>query len=256
MSSIRRAIYGRSWLQPLFEKMLTVSLGGMNYCNVDIEHNGELGVLKRLLGRNESTVIFDVGANAGQYYGCVRKILGPSVVIHAFEPSKEAYRLLGGKCDGDSSVFINNHALGSSPGKATLHCNTPGGSGSSIHRKDFPNAVHDYPLTESIEVLTLDDYVANHPVPEISLLKIDVEGFELEVLRGATRSLREGLIKRIQFEFGEGSVNSGTHFKSFFELLSDQFRLYRVVADGLRPIDRYSLVLEQFVTANYYAELR
>lgn len=82
-------------------------------------------------------------------------------------------------------------------------------------------------------------------------MKLDVEGHELAVLKGGKQMLDDGKIHVIQFEFGGCNIDSRTYFQDFFYLLSPGFRIYRIVKDGLFPIEEYSEDLEVFKTTNY-----
>jgi hypothetical protein len=68
--------------------------------------------------------------------------------------------------------------------------------------------------------------------------------------------LLEGRISAIQWEFGGCNIDSRTFFRDFFYLLDDQYRIYRVVKDGIYPVARYWENLEIFDTVNYFAERR
>lgn len=251
---MKSLLYGRLALQPVFEKMLTISVGGMNLGNVDLHGNGEAWLLSRLARYQATPVIFDVGANIGEYALAALAAGSWQPSIHCFEPSSAAFVKLAERLGSHRSVTLNNIGLSSTDGAAgVLHCNTPGGSGSSLIAKDLPDGHYAYPLQEKVSLRTLDAYVTDHGVSRVDLLKIDVEGLELEVLRGASAAIDAGVIDRIQFEFGEGSVTAGTNFRDFYELLNPNFMLSRLVKDGLRPISRYSVMLEQYATGNYVA---
>lgn len=254
MHSIKKIIYGRIGLQPLFEKALSVSIGGMNLGNMDIEHNGEQWLIKEIGRRDPYPVIFDVGANIGGYAQVAVDTIGERLTMHCFEPSPAAFQQLEARFAGTRNVVLNNIGLGAVDGETrTLLCNTLGGTGSSIVSKEVPDGQWKYPLREQVQLRTLDAYVEQAGIRHISLLKIDVEGLELEVLRGSACSLTGSMIDCIQFEFGEGALAARTYFRDFYELLSPHYRLGRLVANGWRPIHKYSVTLEQFVTGNYLA---
>ena len=85
-------------------------------------------------------------------------------------------------------------------------------------------------------------------------LKIDVEGFELEVLRGAQRMLSEGRIVAIQFEFNEMNVVGRVFVGDFFHLLGPTYTLYRLLPHGLMPIiGQNHWWNEQFIYQNLFA---
>ena len=93
-----------------------------------------------------------------------------------------------------------------------------------------------------------------HGVDKIDLLKIDVEGFELQVLLGAQRMLSEGRIDAIQFEFTQLNVVSRVFVDDFFRLLGTGYTLHRLLPHGLMPmIDKNHWSNEQFGYQNLFA---
>lgn len=80
---------------------------------------------------------------------------------------------------------------------------------------------------------------------------MDIEGHELYALKGASTLLSEKRISNIQIEFGGCNIDSRTYFKDFWNLLHNDFNVYRVLQDGLWEITKYSERLECFVTSNF-----
>ena len=104
-----------------------------------------------------------------------------------------------------------------------------------------------------ISVTTLDAFVAERGIERIDLLKVDVEGGELEVLRGATDTLQRKMINAIHFEFNETNVVSRVFMKDFYEMLPD-YDFYRMLPDGLVPMGiYYPIIAEIFAYQNIAA---
>ncbi len=104
-----------------------------------------------------------------------------------------------------------------------------------------------------VDVIDLDTFVAENDISQIDLLKIDTEGHELEVLKGASNLLRENRVRAIQFEFNEMNVVSGVFFRDFYQLLPN-YKFYRMLRDGLSPLGSYSpLWCELFAFQNIVA---
>ena len=145
--------------------------------------------LKRV-GVAPATVI-DVGANVGQFAVAMAKTF-PGVAIHSFEPGPETAASLRKNVASLPGVVVYPLALGERKGKASLNVNTHSHSSSILplaqaHMDAFPGAVT--AGTVEVEVATLDGIFSDIEIKSPSLLKLDVQGYELAVLKGAAGTL-------------------------------------------------------------------
>jgi FkbM family methyltransferase len=122
---------------------------------------------------------FDIGANIGAKTEIFLK-LGARVI--AFEPQSECIKELHSRLGANARLVTINAAVGSCPGQATLF--TRGHSTCSSLLEEWEGVVED---TVEVQVTTLDDSLARYGVPQYC--KIDVEGFELEVIKGLSRPI-------------------------------------------------------------------
>jgi FkbM family methyltransferase len=209
-------------------------------------------VLKSLQPGRKPLTIFDVGANRGQY---LQLALTQPAVIHAFEPSSAAFAALASRFAGRSNVVLNNLALGSEPGRRNLYYDVAGSELSSLYPRQIEH--HGISLTncEAVQVDTLDHYCHTRGIEHIDLLKLDVEGHELEVLKGAAQMFDRSQIAMVSFEFGGCNVDSRTFVRDFFDFFTFRhMHLSRVTAFGrLRRIPGYQESLEQFRTTCFVA---
>jgi FkbM family methyltransferase len=199
-------------------------------------------------------VFFDVGANKGLY---TKEILTQyahtTTEIHLFEPSKElTAKYLN---FADNRVRVNNFALSNSTGTGLLY-KVPGNSGlNSLTKRRLDHFDVTMDEVEEINTITLDDYTEKYNIKFIDLIKIDVEGHELDVLKGADRNLKENRIRCIQFEFGGCNIDTKIFFQNFWYLLNNQynFQIFRIAPFGIKQIKKYTELDEIFLTTNFLA---
>lgn len=106
---------------------------------------------------------------------------------------------------------------------------------------------------EEVQINTVDKYVSENEIKNIDILKLDVEGHELDVFIGAYETLKESKCRFIQFEFGGCNIDTKTYFQDFWYLFNDiGYKIYRITPSGyLHKIQSYKEVYEQFVTTNF-----
>jgi FkbM family methyltransferase len=209
-------------------------------------------VLRKLTSGPHPLVIFDVGANRGQY---LQLALAKPAVIHAFEPSSAAFADLANRFGNRSNVVLNNVALGREPGEQVLYYDSPGSELSSLYPRRVEHHGHQFTHSEPVQVDTLDNYCAKQAIAHIDLLKLDVEGHELAVLQGASQMFERQQISMVSFEFGGCNIDSRTFLRDFFHFFAaHRMQLARVTAFGsLHPIPQYDETLEQFRPTTFVA---
>ncbi|MHB8747307.1 MAG: FkbM family methyltransferase [Gammaproteobacteria bacterium] len=219
--------------------------------------SGERVVLDRLAMKHMTRYcVFDVGANKGQFASEVLSVLGAqSVDLHCFEPSPSTYHILVGTLQRYPAVHLNNEALGKEVGRAALYSDKVGSGLASLTRRRLDHFGITFSRTEDVMVNSVDTYCAMHGIEHIDLLKIDVEGHELDVLNGAQAMFKAGTIDTVTFEFGGCNIDTRTYFQDFFYFFSAQnMTIYRIAPSGyLMRIEKYSEMDEQFRTTNYVA---
>jgi FkbM family methyltransferase len=244
-------IGGRRSVQPVFRTLHEAALRGRGFGIAGVEQSGELRLLERLArDRPAIATVFDVGSNVGDWALAAAR-LWPDAVIHAFEPTSTTFALLQDRTAG-LRVSCARAAVGSVPGKATIFAVAGQPGLNSLYERDLSVQHLRMDASEVVEVITLDEYCAANGIASIDLLKLDVEGHELDVLKGAQGLLKGGGIEAIQFEFGGTNIDSRTYLRDFVRLLSPDYSISRVLVDGLEAL-RYAETEEVFVTANYFA---
>jgi FkbM family methyltransferase len=145
----------------------------------------------RQMGIRPATII-DIGANIGQFSVAAAKVF-PGSQIWAFEPIPESFALLHKNLRAVPGAHLTQCALGAASEKMAMNVNSHRHSSSllalgEVHSAAFPFAREEDKV--QVEVKTLDSLVGQMNLEPITLLKVDVQGFEAQVIRGATQSLK------------------------------------------------------------------
>lgn len=224
------------------------------------QDSGEIGALKFVANslphshRSDDSplVVFDVGANDGEYLNCASGIFGARMSAYAFEPQKLCFANLESGFGGDARVRLVNAALGKTKRTSELFLDDAG-SGLASLRMDPMQA---QPRSQAVAVTTVDSFCRENSIGHIDLLKIDTEGYEMEVLQGASSMIESGKISFVQLEFGETFLRTPHHFLDVWLLLSARYTAYRILRHGLVGIPCYSADLEIYKTANFLFQMK
>ena len=225
-----------------------------------VDSSGESAALELVRSRSQGSLcIFDVGANCGEYAELSLQVLKEQAgAIHSFEPSPVAFGELTRRLHGQPAVHLVPVALGETREQRLLYADQPGSPLASLTKRNLDHFGIAVTHADQISVTTVDAYCAEHGVERIDLLKLDVEGHELDVLRGARRMLAERRIRLLTFEFGGTNIDTRTYVRDFFELLMPLGAngLYRIMPRGrLFHLPTYDETLEAFRTTNFLVVL-
>ena len=186
---------------------------------------GELRVFSTLL--SPGNVFLDVGANCGMYSIIANNRLGPGGRIFAFEPNPTVRELLTAnlrKRDQGPAITILSTAIGNSVGEVTFSC-----SDDSAYSGLGHTGRSEVAATIRVASSTLDHFVREQALPRVDVMKVDVEGFEAEVLSGGSALLSAPNAPAIMIEVadenlaGRGSSESAVlgQLRSFgYEILA------------------------------------
>ena len=211
----------------------------------------EVKVLAGFL-REPPRLAVDIGGNVGEYTAELRK-LGRDLDIVVFEPSQTNTGKLGQRFGGDPRIAIVPCALSDEAGAATLFSDTPGSGLGSLTQRRLEERGIAFDTAEAVTTLRFEDHwrgqLARRP---LDLVKIDVEGHELAVLKGFGEAI--DAVKVLQFEFGGCNVDTRTFFRDFWHFFAERgFELHRITPFGAHRIARYKSREEYFSTTNYVA---
>lgn len=229
-------------------------MGVLNYQNA--RTSGEDSFIKGFIRRNIGTdiVVFDVGANQGDYSLAIKSEY-PSAQVYAFEPHPKTYNKLK-EVSGKYEFKTYNYGLGDKVEQLILYDHQTDEVLGTQHASLYKDVIVDFHKSKTqqfdIQITTLDCFIKDNKINKIDLLKIDTEGNELNVLKGATSALKNNIIDVIYFEFNSLNVISKVFMKDFFVLLHD-YKFYRLLSDGLIPLEYNYLTCEIFAFQNIVA---
>lgn len=198
------------------------------------DRSGELYFLRQLVKAVPIDSAVDIGGNVGDYTRMLLDLNIPRVTT--FEPVPASFERLRAAFEGDERVELHPVAVGEYVGGVTL--NLPSDSETSVlaSRGDGASGFTAATLVPiEVPMVTLDSaFDDGRALPDF--LKIDVEGYEQEVLAGCRNLIRSGSLKAVQIEFSYHHIARGTTLKTF-ETLLPGYRLFRIASRSLRPLE-------------------
>lgn len=195
-----------------------------------------------LIGRSErrflertvrpGQTVVDVGANLGVFTLLLSRLVGPSGRVVALEPEPDLFRALDENCrrNGAHQVTRVRAAAGDRQSRGVLHCSRFN-SGDNRLSGSWRGA------TIPVEIVTIDETVPHEPV---GFVKIDVQGYELHVVRGMQALVDRSPALQVLFEFWPAGLGyAGSAPGDLLEFFLDRgFSLFELSGDGLRRVSR------------------
>ena len=239
------------WVQRLDRRLLSAheAIENRNYAFAE---NGESRVLSVVMRAQAVETIFDVGANVGEWSE-LAAAAAPRAKLHSFEPVPATYEHLRQRCGAHPNATLNNMGLSDAPGELTIY-HSPDANALATCVAGFVESYHGIrPQPQKVAVTSGDLYCAERGIESIDLLKIDVEGYESNVLRGFARMLAEGRIRAVQFEYGYINIATGFLLKDFYGLLKPLGMVIGKVYPTYVDFREYRFEHEDFIGPNFVA---
>jgi FkbM family methyltransferase len=175
-------------------------------------------------------VVMDAGANIGIYSEFLSRCVGPTGVVHSFEPSPDNFKRLRAATRKLSNVLLSQAAVGERSGNSELYLSDK----LNVDHRAYV-ADGDSRRTVPIEMVALDDYFK--PGKRVDLIKMDIQGYELHALRGANRVLEDNADIKLLVEFWPyGLRQAGANWVDLISFLEQKGMVIRQVSrEGLMP---------------------
>lgn len=214
----------------------------------DPRANGEYWLLDRVLKTSPGPqVLLDVGANRGDWTARSLGLAQASkeVHVHAFEPSLATRSMLAARFVESVAVTVHPYALSETVGEATFYSNEDGAGTNSLSPSSGLNV-------EVVKLITIDQFLQQTGIKTVTMVKIDTEGFDLLVLRGAEKSLHDGRIGIVQFEYNWRWLLNHASLRDVFDLISGKpYRLGKLVGETIEFYEKWHFELDRYFENNY-----
>jgi FkbM family methyltransferase len=267
----------RRFVIPLFDRLLDAIFDasqqlrlGMHILNriradndYDPRSNGEYWALQEIKRQfqGKAVVIFDVGANVGDWTREAAAGLSTGSAIYGIEPTRatfERYREAAASSPAAAKIHPIHAALSDRDGQGTIYVDGDLLTTNSLHEHRLTERQAETPLhgkkVETTPLMRGDTLCREQGIERIHFLKIDVEGHEVPVLRGFEDMLSRKAIDYIQFEYVHGWIDAGHFLREAVEpLLAKGYLVGKLAGDHLLFLDAYDKSLEKFEYANYFA---
>jgi FkbM family methyltransferase len=172
--------------------------------------------------------IFDIGANTGQ---CIRRFKGifPNSIIHSFEPIKEVFDILK-KNFISKNIVINNYACGDKNSFKNFNFNKLSYTSSflEINKKNKRAYLFQNKKINKIKIIKLDNYIKQHDIKCIDILKVDAQGYELKILKGGEKSLKKIKFIEIEVTLDDIYINNPSLYQIDYIMYKNNFILYQI----------------------------
>lgn len=201
----------------------TVELGLYRY---GIYEAGTIRVLRACLRRAD--VFVDVGASVGLLSLVASRLVGPRGRVFAFEPQEASFALLERNLARNAAANVSalQMGLGSARGSVPLYARPQARGGSTLVR-----GPSDHDASANVQLIALDEFTRESGVDGFRMLKIDVEGWELEALRGARGVLSRSNAPIVCIEYSHAHpIAGGVPFDIYQALTTaNEYRVFRLV---------------------------
>lgn len=227
---------------------------------MDLALNEQADFTKWVVGEGllrEPFVLVDVGVQGGENQRW--QPLGDRLVVHGFDPIEEVVHELTEQNYGRLNRHYHCMALGNVDGEQAFYFNPANPTASSMYRQGTSRfEVKNAEQPRQVPIRRLDSLLAEGLIPQADFIKVDVEGFEKEVLLGARKLLSGGVLGlHTETNFAVSPQYPKSHFATLAELALDQHLLvfdvafnripratfqHALVGKGMKPISENYLV--------------
>ncbi len=215
---------------------------GLN--NFDIEKNGEKFIAEAFAKSIEKPIVFDVGANQGDWSEIFLKA-NESSSIYMFDANPDICKSLDERFFG-KNVTITNTLVSKDLEEHEFYISKKNSlSGASSMYEHYYLKGNNKKI--SVQSTTIDSFCRSRNISKIDFMKADIEGAEVPMLEGAKEMIEKQSISIIQLEYNQTWIKSHSSLKDIFEICeSSGYKLYRIMPKALMALDYYHYIVDDF----------
>ncbi len=165
-----------------FKKLKNTSAAGLGLGNID---SLELLEIIKNEARVQSPIIFDIGSNIGTWT-LLAKAIFPDAQVHAFEPLANHIAEFNKNCSKLTAIHLHDFCVGNENTTGTINVSTFTDSSSLLEATplEFEHFSIKKASEQAVQIKKLSDLIADKALPVPDIIKLDIQGFELEALKG------------------------------------------------------------------------
>lgn len=211
--------------------------------NQDMKVNGEYFLINKILKQSNIRTAIDIGGNVGDYSAELCKVVKET--LHIFEPQEDLHDKIRCKTRAaNCEVFIHAIAISETNTARQLHIDESKNFLASIEAEVAGIEYVNFTSVKNIKCITLDEFINKKALSTVDFIKIDTEGHEESVLRGAVDLIEFNPPKFVQIEFNIHQMYSRSNLLIFSGYLKN-YRLYQILPkkvilrDPRDPVNNY-----------------
>ena len=239
-------------------------LGARRELSLDPQTDGEYQLQSWLVQeckakQTGSLSVFDVGANLGWWSENLVDLVSPNSSLRlellGFEPAPDQRKELEARFDriakDNIKLDISSVALSDYEGEAKFHITGPKTGTSHLFANNHA-AENVAGKVISVDVTTVDLFMEKNGVEKIDFMKIDTEGNDFRVIKGAEKALQRQAIGLIQFEYSGEWIDHGHSIKAVMEFAAaHKYRFGRLTQNFVEQYDTWHPELDRYILSNF-----
>ncbi len=217
---------------------------------INFKENGEYYLLSKVAPH--SNLFIDVGANKGEWSLSFIENANPEVRGLLFEPSTNTFSYLNNIFNSNlkySKIELINSAVSDKPGYFSFY-EEPGCGETASFLKDFSSSTA---FVNNVKTTTIDIEVEARGIHHIDMLKIDAEGYDVHVIRGAINCLQNNIIDVVQFEYNAPYALANSTLHEALQIFNENnYEVFLLLKKGLVKFN-YNIYGEFYHYSNFVA---